>query len=289
MAGTLDTVRTFSQCRCFPLLPVPGRRPKSPGVPSIHPTAQISPDVELADDVSVGPFTVIDGPVRVAAGVKIGGHAWISGRTSIGEGSQIGWGSIVGADPQDLSFDPATDSGVVIGPRNTLREYVTIHRGSKSGSHTVLGEGNFLMTGVHLAHDVRLGNDNILANSVLLAGHVLVGNKAFLGGGAGFHQFVKIGDLAMVQGLTAVSQDVPPFCTAYGINQIAGLNSVGLRRAGFSADDRAAVKRAFKLVYQSGNSREDALAAAAQIDWPEPAARFLAAISSPSKKGVMSP
>jgi UDP-N-acetylglucosamine acyltransferase len=258
-------------------------------VPTIHPTAQISPEVELAGDVSVGPFTVIEGPVKLAAGVKIGGHAWISGRTTIGEGTSIGWGAVIGADPQDLSFDPDTDSGVEIGAHNTLREYVTIHRGSKSGGRTVLGEGNLLMTGVHLAHDVRLGDGNILANSVLLAGHVHVGHKAFLGGGAGFHQFIKIGDLAMVQGLTAVSQDVPPFCTAYGINQLAGLNTVGLRRAGFSADERAAVKRAYKLVFQSGMTREAALAEAFSQEWPEPAARFLAAVSSPSKKGVMSP
>ncbi len=258
-------------------------------MPKIHPTALVSPDAEIADDVSIGPFTVIEGPVKLAGGVTIGGHAWISGRTVIGEGTRVGWGSIIGADPQDLSFDPAVDSGVIIGPRNTLREYVTIHRGSKSGANTVMGEENFLMTGVHLAHDVHLGDGNIFANDVLLAGHVTFGNKAFVGGAAGFHQFVKVGDLAMVQGHGSVSQDVPPYCTAYGLNLIAGLNSVGLRRAGFSADDRAAVKRAFKLVYLSGKSREEALAAAAAEEWPEPAARFLAAISSPSKKGVMSP
>lgn len=258
-------------------------------MPAIHPTAHVSPEAEIADDVSIGPFTVIEGPVKLAGGVKIGGHAWISGRTVIGEACEVGWGSILGAHPQDLSFDPAVDSGVILGPRNVLREYVTIHRGSKEGGQTVLGEGNYLMTGVHLAHDVRLGDGNILANNVLLAGHVTVGNKAFLGGAAGFHQFIKVGDLAMVQGLTAVSQDVPPFCTAYGINQIAGLNTVGLRRAGFSADDRAAVKRAFKLVFQSGKTREEALAAAASQEWPEPARHFLAAIISPSKKGVMSP
>jgi UDP-N-acetylglucosamine acyltransferase len=258
-------------------------------VPRIHPTALVSPDAEIADDASIGPFTVIEGPVKIGGGVKIGGHAWISGRTVIGEACEIGWGSILGADPQDLSFDPAVDSGVILGPRNTVREYVTIHRGSRAGGQTILGQGNLLMTGVHLAHDVRLGDDNILANNVLLAGHVTVGNKAFLGGAAGFHQFIQIGDLAMVQGLTAVSQDVPPYCTAYGINQIAGLNTVGLRRAGFSADDRAAIKRAFKLVYQSGKPREEALAAAASQDWPPPALRFLDAIRSPSRKGVMSP
>jgi UDP-N-acetylglucosamine acyltransferase len=258
-------------------------------VPQIHPTALVSPDADLADDVSVGPFTVIEGPVKLAAGVRIGGHAWISGRTSIGAGSSVGWGAVIGADPQDLSFDPATDSGVVIGEGNTLREYVTIHRGSKTGGMTVIGRGNLLMTGAHLAHDVVLGDGCILANSVLLAGHVHVGNKAFLGGGAGFHQFVRVGELAMVQGLTAVSQDVPPYCTAYGINQIAGLNTVGLRRAGFSADERAGIKRAYKLVYQSAGSREDALAAAAGLEWPEAAKRFLDAIAQPSRKGVMSP
>lgn len=239
--------------------------------------------------MTVGPFTVIEGPVKLSTGVSIGGHAWIAGRTSIGEGSSVGWGAVIGADPQDLSFDPATDSGVTIGPRNTLREYVTVHRGSKPGAFTLIGEGNLLMTGVHLAHDVHLGDGNILANSVMLAGHVHVGNKAFLGGGAGFHQFIRVGDLAMVQGLTAVSQDVPPFCTAYGINQIAGLNTIGLRRAGFSATERDAVKRAYKLVYHSAKPREDALAEAATLEWPEPAARFLAAIANPSKKGVMSP
>jgi UDP-N-acetylglucosamine acyltransferase len=258
-------------------------------VPAIHPTACVSPDAELADDVTIGPFTVIEGPVRIAAGVTIGGHAWISGRCAIGQDSHIGWGSIIGADPQDLSFDPACDSGVVIGPRNTLREYVTLHRGSKSGSHTVLGEGNFLMTGVHLAHDVRLGDGNILANNVLLAGHVTVGNKAFLGGAAGFHQFVNIGDLAMVQGLSAVSQDVPPYCTAYGINTLAGLNTIGLRRAGFVSSDRAAIKRAYQLVFHSGKLRAEALAEAAALDWPAPARRFLDAVAAPSRKGVMSP
>jgi UDP-N-acetylglucosamine acyltransferase len=136
---------------------------------------------------------------------------------------------------------------------------------------------------------VKLGSGNILANNVLLAGHVTVGNKAFLGGAVGVHQFVKIGDLAMVQGLTAVSQDMPPYCMAYGINTIAGLNSVGLKRAGFSPEERAAIKRAYQLIFKSGKRREDALAEAARIEWPPAAAKLIQAIASPSKKGVMSP
>lgn len=258
-------------------------------MPTIHPTALVSPEADLAEDVSVGPYSVIEGPVKIASGVKIGGHALISGRTTIGESCSIGWGAIVGVDPQDLSFDPSCTAGVVIGARNTLREYVTVHRGSKSGQDTVMGDDNFLMTGAHLAHDVKLGNGNILANNVLLAGHVTVGNKAFLGGAVGVHQFVKIGDLAMVQGLTAVSQDMPPYCMAYGINTVAGLNSVGLKRAGFTLEERAAIKRAYLLLFKSGKRREDALAEAAEVEWPAVAMKLIDAIKSPSKKGVMSP
>jgi UDP-N-acetylglucosamine acyltransferase len=267
----------------------PQDAPVQARVPQIHPTALVSPDAELADDVSIGPFSVIEGPVKLAAGVKVAGHVSISGRTRIGEGSSIGWGSVVGIDPQDLAFDSSCTSGVTIGPRNTLREYVTVHRGSKSGSDTIMGEGNFLMTGVHLGHDVRLGDGNILANNVLLGGHVMVGNKAFLGGTACFHQFVKVGDLAMVQGLTAVSQDVPPYCIAYGINQLAGLNAVGLKRAGFSAEERAAIKRAYQLVFHPLKRRQDALAEAAELTWPACAEMLIQAVAAPSKKGVMSP
>jgi len=257
-------------------------------VPAIHPTAHISPDAEIADDVSIGPFTVIEGPVTLAAGVKIGGHAWISGPTVIGEGCDVGWGSILGAHPQDLSFDPSVDSGVILGPRNVLREYVTIHRGSKEGGQTVLGEGNYLMTGVHLAHDVRLGDGNILANNVLLAGHIHVGNRAFLGGGAGFHQFIRIGDLAMVQGNAAISQDVPPYCIAHGQNQLAGLNIIGLRRAGFDSETRLAIKQLFLLCFRPGIPLSKSIEQATQRSWPEAAQHFLNALAHPSKKGTLS-
>ena len=258
-------------------------------MPHIHPTAIISPEAELADDVSIGPFTVIEGPVKLAAGVKVGGHAYLSNRTVIGEGCNIGWGAIVGIDPQDLSFDPTCDSGVILGPRNTLREYVTIHRGSKSGGLTVMGEGNYLMTGVHLAHDVRLGDGNILANNVMLGGHVHIGDKSFIGGGAGLHQFVKIGNLAMVQGNAAVSQDVPPYCVVYGQNQLAGLNSVGLKRAGLNVEERAAIKRAYQMIFHPLKLRQEAIAEARSQPWPEVALKLIDAVASPSKKGVISP
>jgi UDP-N-acetylglucosamine acyltransferase len=258
-------------------------------VPNIHPTALVCPEAELADDVTIGPFAVIDGPVRLAAGVSIGGHAHITGKTEIGAGTKIGWGSIVGADPQDLHFDPATESGVILGERNVLREYVTIHRGSKAGGFTRMGSGNYLMTGAHLAHDVVMGDDNILANNVLLAGHIVVGNKVFLGGASAFHQFIKIGDLAMVRGLAAVSQDIPPFCMAYGHNLLSGLNVVGLRRAGLDAETRKDIKDVYKLFFMSGKPRPEIVAEFAARTWNPQAAQLIEALLHPSKKGVATP
>jgi len=254
---------------------------------TLHPSALISPEAELADDVVVGPFAVIEGPVKLAAGVKIGGHAWICGDTWLGEGSSVGWGSVIGADPQDLGFDPALHTGVRIGARNQIREYVTIHRSSKAGGYTTLGEGNYLMTGVHLGHDSQVGDGNVIANNVMFGGHVHLGNRAFLGGGGGYHQFLHIGDLAMVQGNAVVSQDVPPYCVAYGKNQLAGLNTVGLRRAGLDGTARAEIKKAYALLFSSGLTLSKALEAAAAIEWSPTTRLLLDAVSKPSRKGVI--
>lgn len=256
-------------------------------MPSIHPTALVSAEADLAEGVEVGPFSVIEGPVKLCAGVKVAGHVLIRGDTQIGEGSVIGWGSVVGVDPQDLSFDPATRSGVRIGAHNTLREYVTIHRGSHDGDYTILGERNFLMTGVHLAHDVRMGDHNVLANNVLLAGHVEVGSRVFLGGGGGFHQFIRIGDYAIVQGNAAISKDVPPYCQAHGQNCMSGLNVIGLRRAGFDAKTRANIKAAATLLFRSGHPLGEALELAATHEWSDAAQLLIKAVSNPSKKGVL--
>lgn len=259
-----------------------------PGVPNVHPTALISPEAVLAEGVTVGPFAVIEGPVKLGAGVNLGGHCWIKGDVEIGEESSVGWGSVIGADPQDLSFDPTTPGGVRIGPRNKLREYVTIHRGSKPGSCTELGEGNFLMTGVHAAHDVRIGDHNVLANNVMLAGHVRMGNRIFLGGGAGFHQFIHIGDYALAQGNSSISQDLPPYCMAHGQNQLAGLNVVGLRRGGFDGETRADIKAAARLLFQSGHALSQALELARARQWTPAAQLLIEAVANPSKKGVIS-
>jgi len=256
-------------------------------MPAVHPSALVSPDAELADGVTVGPFTMIDGPVKLEAGVSVAGHCHIVGRVRIGTGSKVGWGSVIGADPQDLSFDPATDSGVDIAERNTIREYVTIHRGSKPGSNTCLGQGNFLMTGAHLAHDVKMGCDNIIANNVLIAGHVTVGNRVFLGGGAVFHQFIRIGDLAMAQGNSGISRDVPPYCIVHGVNRLSGINVVGLRRAGIDSATRAEIKEAYRLLFLSGHLLSKANEIAASRTWSDVARKLVDAVAMPSSKSIL--
>jgi UDP-N-acetylglucosamine acyltransferase len=254
-------------------------------MPMIHPTALISPEARIAADVRIGPFTVIEGPVTIAEGCEISGHVLLRGKLSIARGNRIGWGSVIGADPQDLHFNPETDSGIELGENNQIREYVTIHRGSQAGGMTRLGSGNFLMTGVHLAHDVRMGDHNVLANNVLLAGHILVGNRCFLGGGAVFHQFIHIGDYAIVQGNAAISMDVPPYCMAYGGNQLASLNVVGLKRAAFSAEQRMEIKRAWRLLL--GGNRKLALEEADAVSWSDEALVLVNAVRHPSRKGIL--
>jgi UDP-N-acetylglucosamine acyltransferase len=253
----------------------------------IHPTAIIDPRAELHPSVEIGPYVIIDGPAVLAAGVRVLGHAQILGRVEIGEECVIGQGAVVGGAPQDLHFDPSTESSVVMGPRNVLREHVTIHRGSKPGSATRLGEGNFLMVGAHLAHDVVLGDRNILANACLLAGHIVVGNGTFIGGGAVFHQFLRIGDGCVIQGNGSFGKDIPHFCAAMRTNRLTGLNVVGLRRAGVDAAARSALRSAFKQLFCSGLNLSDALRQA-RLQPPacEPVARLLDFVAQPSKRGI---
>jgi UDP-N-acetylglucosamine acyltransferase len=252
----------------------------------IHPTAIIGPDARIDPTVEVGPYVVIEGPVRIGPGCRIEAHAQVIGRVEVGEGTSIGRGAVIGGDPQDLGFQPATESGVVIGPRNVIREHVTIHRGSKPGSQTQVGEGNFIMVGAHLAHDVRLGDRNILANACLLAGHVQVGNQTFIGGGAVFHQFLRIGDSCVIQGNGSFGKDIPHYCAAQRTNCLTGLNIVGLRRQGFSAEQRAAIKEMFQLLFRSGMNLSQAVTAARAREWPDPALRLLEFAATPSKRGI---
>ncbi|HRH96808.1 MAG TPA: acyl-ACP--UDP-N-acetylglucosamine O-acyltransferase [Prosthecobacter sp.] len=252
----------------------------------IHPTALIDPKAQIDPTAEVGPFVVIDGAAEVGAGCKIEAHAQLVGHVVVGEGTRIGRGAVIGGEPQDLGFDPATESGVILGEKNVIREHVTIHRGSKPGGVTRVGDGNFLMVGCHLAHDVVLGDKNIIANAVLLAGHVHVGSNTFMGGGSVFHQFLRVGDYCVVQGNGSFSKDIPHYCASARLNRVTGLNVIGLRRQGFTAEERGEIKELFRLLFCSGMNLTQAVKEAAAKDWPDKARRLLEFVQAPSKKGI---
>lgn len=252
----------------------------------IHPTALVDPAAKIDPTAFIGPYAIIEGPAEVGPGCRIEAHAQIIGHVVLGEATVIGRAALIGGDPQDLGFKPETESSVIIGPRNVIREQVTIHRGSKPGGATRVGEGNFIMATAHLAHDVVLGNKNVLANACLLAGHVQIGNSTFIGGGAVFHQFVRVGDYCVVQGNGSLGMDLPHYCAAHGANQIVGLNVIGMRRQGFAPEQRAAIKEMFKKLFHSGMNLSQAVAAASAREWPPAAQRLLEFVTAPSKRGI---
>ncbi len=229
---------------------------------SIHPTAIVDPGAEIGSGVEIGPFSIISDRVRIGDNTAIGPHAVILPFTTIGASCAIHACAVIGDLPQDLAFDNA-ESHVTIGSNCVIREGVTIHRGTKAGTETVVGDNCFLMTNSHFAHNVKLGNRVIVVSGALVAGYVEVGDRAFISGNCVIHQFVKIGQLAMLGGGCAIGKDVPPFCTtrSAGINDIAGLNVVGMRRAGILAAGRLEVKRAFRTLYLSGLNVSEAVAA----------------------------
>ena len=254
---------------------------------NIHPTAIVADGAKLADGVTVGPFSIIGPDVEIGIGCTIGAHVILEHRVVLGEGTKVGHGTILGGNPQALGFDQSRrDTGVRIGKNNTIREHVTINRATAENSDTIVGDDNFLMTGCHLAHDCRIGNGVILANTVLMAGHVEVDDGAFLGGGSVFHQFIRIGRLAMVRGGCRFSKDIPPFCVCAGTNLAMGLNSIGLRRAGLSAEARMQLKRAFRLLYLSDLNVSQALEAASAEQWGLEATLFFDFVRGAKKKGI---
>lgn len=254
---------------------------------SIHPTAIIEKGALLGHGVEVGPFSFIGPEVVVGDGTIVRSHVVLEGAVRIGRNNNIGHGSIIGGAPQDLGFAPDTKSGIEIGDSNVIREYCTIHRGTAEGSSTVVGNENFLMAGAHLGHNCQIGNNVIIANNCLLGGYVRVADRAFLGGGSAFHQYVRIGRLVITQGNSGFGKDLPPFVVAAQINAVAGLNVVGLRRAGFSAADRDEVKRAFKLLYRSGLNTRQALDRSAEMEWTQHGREFFDFVRQAGTRGIV--
>ena len=226
-----------------------------------HPTAVVSPLASIARDVRVGPYAVIEDEVIIKAGCEIGAHAVVKRFTSLGRRNRVYEHATLGGEPQDTKFK-GERSALIIGDDNLIREYATLHRASGEGGVTRIGSRNFLMVGVHIAHNCEVGDDNVFANGVALAGHVVVEDHAFLASNVGAHQFVGFGRYAMVGGKSKIVQDVLPFFTTDGNPpHVHGLNSIGLRRGGFSAEARGAIKRAYQLLFRARLPLEHALAA----------------------------
>jgi UDP-N-acetylglucosamine acyltransferase len=252
----------------------------------IHPTAIVGPDARIGVDVEIGPFSVIGPQAVIGQKTIVQSHVVIEGQVTIGSGNFIGHGAIIGAPPQDLSFSPERKTMVEIGNDNVIREYCTIHRGSPEGSVTRIGNKNFLMGGAHVGHNCAVGNNIVIANNCLLAGHVRVDDGAFLGGGSTFHQHMHVGRLVMVQGSSAFGKDLPPFVIAAERNSVFGINVIGLKRAGFSVQDRDEIKTAFKLLYTSGLNISQALEKGAALNLGAPAREFLDFVINAKKRGI---
>jgi UDP-N-acetylglucosamine acyltransferase len=252
----------------------------------IHPTAIVDPNAKLKANVEIGPFSIIGPHATVGEKTVVQSHVVIEAEVAIGRGNFIGHGAIIGVLPQDVSFLPERKTKVEIGDDNIIREYCTIHRGSPDGSATKIGDRNFLMAGAHIGHNCLIGNNVVIANNCLLAGHVRVDDGAFLGGGSTFHQFMHIGRLVMVQGSSAFGKDLPPFVVAAERNSVFGLNIVGMRRAGLSANDRNEIKEAFKLIYFSGLNTSQALEKARTMTFGASAREFLNFVATSKKRGI---
>jgi len=219
---------------------------------NIHPTAIVSPRAELGKECQIGPYCVVEDDVTLGDGCVLGAHVVVKRGSILGPRNELAENSVVGGKPQHAKLG-AEFGRVRIGQGNQIREHATIHAAFKPGNETVVGDGNLIMVNVHVAHDAVIGNHVVLVNNVMIAGHVTIENRAYVGGAAGIHQFCRIGQLAMVGGQAHISQDVPPFVMVDGATtRIVGLNLVGLRRNGFSDEDRLQLKAAYRLIFRSG-------------------------------------
>ena len=257
----------------------------------MHLTAVVHDGAQLHPTVKVGPYAVIGAHVTIGPGTEIGAHVVIDGQTTIGAQNRIFPGAAIGLESQDLKYDGSM-SRVVIGDNNLIREYVTINRATKAGEATLVGNHNMLMAYSHVAHNCVVEDNVIIANSVALAGHVYVESGARISGMVGVHQFVRIGRLVMIGGLSRIDRDVPPFTLVNGNPaQVRGLNQVGLQRAGLTADPQVyrELKQAYRLAYRSGESLSDVVEKLSQgehNDLVRYFSEFLRAAQQPDRRGL---
>ncbi|MFZ3048325.1 MAG: acyl-ACP--UDP-N-acetylglucosamine O-acyltransferase [Desulfatirhabdiaceae bacterium] len=253
----------------------------------IHPTAIVSSDAEIGANVTIGPYAVIAGDVIIGDGTRIGPHATIDPYVTIGKNCHIYQFASIGAAPQSIKFE-GEKTVVQIGNNTIIREFVTVHRGTVSGGGiTIVGDHNLLMAYSHVAHDCKTGSHVIMANVATLAGHIVLGDHVTVGGLVAIHQFVRVGDHAFIGGKSAVVKDIPPFVIAAGDRAaLRGLNSVGLKRQGFSQETLARLKRAYRIVFRIGLTLNEAiLRVQAEVDMIPEVIRFIDFLQS-SERGV---
>ena len=226
----------------------------------IHPTAIIHPDAVIGEGISVGPFSVIGKDVQIEDGCVIGPHVVIEGPTKLGRENIIKFGVALGTEPQHVNYK-GERTALIIGQKNVIREHATISRGTQAGRHeTVIGNENFIMTAVHIAHDVLIGDNVVITHASGIGGHVVIEDRAVIGGLAGIHQYTRIGSMAMVGAQSLVKHDVPPFFLVSGNPaRPCGINKVGMRRNGMHSDIYSKIKMAYKLIYRENKSLNDAL------------------------------
>ncbi len=254
----------------------------------IDATARIHPRAQLGAKVSVGAYSVVGEHVVIGEGTWVGAHVVLEGRTRIGRNNRIHPFSSIGGEPQDKKYG-GEDTGVEIGDDNTIREFVTINRGTAADAGvTRLGSDNWIMAYVHLAHDCQVGSHTVFANLAQLAGHVVVGDWAILGGGTLVHQFVHLGAHCFTGMSTYLDRDLPPYVKAAGhMAKPFGINGEGLRRRGFPAATIAALKRAYRTVYRSGLSQQDTLRELSALGAEHPEVRAIAEFIEKSARGII--
>ena len=256
-----------------------------PAMAEIHPTAIIGDQVQLDQDVTIGPWCVLEGPVTLGAGTHLLHRVTLKGPLVIGRANRLYPNAAIGYDPQDVKSDPAhAGTGIIIGDENVIREGVTIHRAT-SDRPTTVGDRNYLMVNSHLGHDVVIGHDNMLANGTLIAGHVEIADRVIFGGNAVVHQFCRVGRLSMIAGIRGVAQDIPPFCTVYSSRTVGSLNLIGLRRAGYRKHVQP-VKKAFDILYRQSHTRTEAVRLIREKLGDDPLCVELADFVAASKRGI---
>lgn len=250
----------------------------------IHSTAAVDPRAEIDASAEIGPFVVIDGPVRIGARTRVMAHAFLTGDSVLGADNVVHPGAIIGHEPQDLAYRGAP-TGLRIGDRNVIREHAEIHRATQEGTLTIVGSDNYLMSHAHIAHNCRVGDHTIICSGALVAGHVVVDDQAFVSGNCVVHQHVRIGRLAILRGLSRTSRDVPPFAIMDGTHTVRGLNRVGLRRSGFDRARTRALQDAFRILFRSRLNLREALARVEAEVRSDDVAELVAFIRA-SKRGV---